>query len=194
MLMFVPGPGWFSQQQQRQRWSPCGSASCSARDAFTVQSTRTSPLAVDVTALCVDVRLSPGRFERYVDCVVLVFQSCRRFRGRLFPAESYWERRNLIPGNLGYWKQVKLFQPHWRCVFSSLPLKGKCNIHGSTHTLPPGQEKTWFYSSPARNMKHVPSCVVLFFAHIFAYFSCQILRMEITALTSCPEGSFAFPL
>lgn len=109
------------QQQRRRRWSPCGSASCgsagcSRRDAFAVPSTRTSPSAVHVGALAGPIRAVRGSewFLGFSGAARRVFFF---FAGRcFFPAESYWERRNLIPGNLGYWKQVKSLQPHRRCV------------------------------------------------------------------------------
>lgn len=83
----------------------------------------------------------------------------------------YWERRNLIPGNLRYWKQVKSSQPCWLCIFFfCFPLKRKCNFHGSTDKLPPGQKKTWFYSSAARITKRDFLREAVFHTHLLCIF------------------------
>lgn len=129
MPMFVPRPGWFSQRQQC--WSPRGFSSCTSRgDAFTVQAARRSPFTGHVTAVHLDVCLSPGRRVHTDVEPVAATRGSRRllcfggsFAVVFFRLSRYSEHRNLIPGNLGYWKQVKSSQPYRLCIFFSSPSK-----------------------------------------------------------------------
>lgn len=119
MLMFVPGLGWFSQRQQC-----CSARGLSSCTGLHCPGKQRSLLAGHVTHVDLGVWLLPGRCShadvepRAATCR---WSSSVCFGGLFvvvfFRLGRYWERRNLIPGNLGYWKQVKSSQPHRLCIF-----------------------------------------------------------------------------
>lgn len=152
----------------------CGSASCSRRDAFAVPSTRTSPSAVHVAAVR-PALAGPGRAVRGWSGFCFFLERPEGFLRSCFSGRVLLGTPQLDSRKFGILETGEITStPPAVCFFLSLSEENVIFTVRRTHS-PPGHEKTCFYSSPARNMKHVTSCVVVAFfsispARIFIYF------------------------
>lgn len=168
MQMFVPGPGWFSQQQQC--WSPCGSASCKPPRCLHC------PVNTDVT-----LRSSCGGCPRGCSPLARPIPAIRGLSSFGFFLERPEVLRSCFSGwvllgtpqldsrKFGILETGEIVStPPAVYFFLSLSKENVIFTVQHTHSLL-AIKRHGFYSSPARNMKHVTSCVVLFFFRTYFY-------------------------